>query len=143
MREEWWHELVPLRKSEPLLANARLADELGRVFDSLGLVKPTSFVNVDHSDMNGLTALVGAVQTKKGRVIACLVETTYSDHLPAHGDVAPRKQVLRQARTEERTHISFTNHTVQARQGFRNRLGFWPRLVFDRGFGNRGMSWLS
>lgn len=50
------------RKSERLLANERLTTYLGDSFDKLITVKPTSFVNVDHSDMNGLTALVGAVQ---------------------------------------------------------------------------------
>jgi len=50
------------RKSERLLANSKLAEHLATVFDGLGLVQPSSFVNVDHSDMNGLTALVGAVQ---------------------------------------------------------------------------------
>ena len=51
------------RKSERLLANRKLADQLGTVFDTLQLVGPGSYVNFDHSDMHGLTALVGAVQT--------------------------------------------------------------------------------
>ena len=54
------------RKSERLLANTRLANYLGKVFYTLRLVKPASYVNVDHSDMHGLTALVGAVQTRSG-----------------------------------------------------------------------------
>jgi hypothetical protein len=40
------------RKSERLFQNARLADKLGTVFDSLQLVKHGSFVNVDHSDFD-------------------------------------------------------------------------------------------
>lgn len=44
------------RKSERLLANKGLANQFGEVFDTLGLVKPSSFVNVDHSDMNRLTS---------------------------------------------------------------------------------------
>ena len=55
------------RKSERLLANSKLADHFGEVFDALGLIKPASFVNIDHSDMNRLVALVGAVQTRKGQ----------------------------------------------------------------------------
>jgi hypothetical protein len=78
------------RKSERLLANSKLAEHLATVFDGLGLVKPSSFVNVDHSDMNGLTALVGAVQTRKGRAVPCMVETTYSDRLSARDDAPPR-----------------------------------------------------
>jgi len=44
-----------LRKAERMFQNTALTDQLG-------LVKPTSYVNVDHSDMHSLTALVGAVQ---------------------------------------------------------------------------------
>ncbi len=127
------------RKSERLLANKRLANHFGTVFDSLGLVKPSSYVNVDHSDMNGLTALVGAIQTRNGRAIPCFVETTYSDRLSARKDAPPRKKALRAARAEERRFQSFTGHTIDALQDFADRLGFWPKLVFDRGFGNESI----
>jgi Transposase DDE domain len=127
------------RKAERLFQNSRLTDELGAVFDSLGLVKPGSFVNVDHSDMNGLTALVGALQTKKGRAIPCLVETTYSDRLSARDDAPPRRKLLRKARTEARLWQSFTGHTIDSLQTMADRLGFWPKLVFDRGFGNESI----
>lgn len=127
------------RKSERLLANSKLAASLGTVFDSLSLVRPASLVNVDHSDMNGLTALVGAVQTRNGRAIPCFVETTYSDRLPSHEDAPLRKQTLRKARTAERKHQSFTGHTIDALQTLADRLGFWPKLVFDRGFGNESL----
>jgi hypothetical protein len=127
------------RKSERLLANARLAEHLATVFDSLSLVKPSSFVNIDHSDMNGLTALVGAVQTRKGRAIPCMVETTYSDRLSARDDAPPRRRLLRKARTEARLWQSFTGHTIDALQNMADRLGFWPKLVFDRGFGNESI----
>jgi hypothetical protein len=127
------------RKSERLLANQRLADQLGTVFDVLNLVHPSSYVNVDHSDMNGLTALVGAIQTRNGRAIPCMVETTYSDRLSAREDAPPRKRKLRAARTQERLYRSFTGHTIDALQDFHDRLGFWPKLVFDRGFGNESI----
>ena len=127
------------RKVERLFQNQDLADNLGTVFDSLKLVQPSSYVNVDHSDMNGLTALVGAVQTKIGRAIPCFVETTYSDRLSAREDTPPRKQALRAARTEARKSQSFTGHTIDALQDFHDRLGFWPKLVFDRGFGNESI----
>jgi len=127
------------RKSERLLANEKLANYLGSVCDRLNLVKPSGFVNVDHSDMNGLTALVGALQTRLGRAIPCFVETTYSDRLSARKDAPPRKQALRAARAEERQYRSFTGHTIDALQDFADRLGFWPRLVFDRGFGNESI----
>jgi hypothetical protein len=127
------------RKSERLLANRNLATQFGSVFDSLGLIKPNSYVNVDHSDMNGLTALVGAIQTGNGRAIPCFCETTYSDRLSAREDAPLRRKLLRQARTIERQWRSFTGHTIDALQDFADRLGFWPKLVFDRGFGNESI----
>jgi len=127
------------RKSERLLANAKLADQLGCVFDQLNLVKPTSYVNVDHSDMHGLTALVGAVQTRNGRAIPCFVETTYALHIPAHEDASSHWKQLRQDMLRARKQQSFTGHTIDALQTMADRLGFWPRLVFDRGFGNESI----
>ena len=50
-------------KTDRLLANLRLAKHFGTVFDVLRLVHRNSYVNIDHSDMNGLMALAGAVQT--------------------------------------------------------------------------------
>ena len=127
------------RKSERLLANIRLVDQLGITFDSLGLIKPSSYINCDHSDMNGLTAFVGAVQTRKGRALPCLVEATYSDRLPGTATAFKRKQALRKARAKERKSLSFTDHYINALSDLYDRLGFWPRLVFDRGFGNRSL----
>ncbi len=127
-----------MRKAERLFKNVLLTGRLGTVFDSLGLVHPGSFVNIDHSDMNGLTALVGAVQTRKGRALPCLVETTYAHGIPAHSD-KPRWQKLRAAMMLARKTQSYTGHTIDALQDFADRLGFWPKLVFDRGFGNESL----
>lgn len=52
-------------KVRRLLANHKLAAHFGTVFDQLKLVKPGSYVNIDHSDFDGLTALVGAIQTRE------------------------------------------------------------------------------
>lgn len=123
------------RKSERLFGNTDLTDYLGRVFDVLHLVHPGSFVNVDYSDMNGLLALVGALQTRKGRAIPCLVETTYSEKLSARDDAPPREKTLRAAWAKARCWQCFTGHVIDSLQDFADRLGFW-RLVFDRGFGN-------
>lgn len=125
-------------KSDRLLANVRLAEQLASVCDALSCVKRSSFVNIDHSDMHGLTALVGAVQTRKGRAIPCMVETTYALQIPAHSD-KPRIQHLRQAMKCARRTQSFTGHTIDALQTMAERLGFWPKLVFDRGFGNESI----
>jgi len=69
-----------------LLKNKKLANHLSTVFDQLALVRPGSFFNMDHSDFNGLTALVGAIQTRNGRAIPAMVETTYAYHIPADSD---------------------------------------------------------
>ena len=125
-------------KTLRLLGNEKLANQLGNVFDQLGLVRPGSYVNIDHSDFDGLTALVGAVQTRHGRAIPCFVETTYALHIPADSD-KPRWQSLRQDMLFARAGQSFTGHIIDALQDFADRLGFWPKLVFDRGFGNESI----
>jgi hypothetical protein len=126
-------------KTLRLFANQKLAAHLGVVFDQLNLVRPGSFVNIDHSDFNGLTALVGAVQTRNGRAIPCMVETTYALHIPAHEDASPRWKGLRTDMQFARNQQSFTGHTIDALQTMADRLGFWPKLVFDRGFGNESI----
>lgn len=125
-------------KCDRLLKNLKLAEHLGTVFDTLGLVRPGDLVNIDHSDMNGLTALVGARQTRHGRAIPCFIETTYAHHIPNDSD-KPRWQRLRAAMLAARKIRSFTGHTIDALQVFHDRLGFWPKLVFDRGFGNESL----
>jgi len=125
-------------KAYRLLGNEKLASHCGVVFDCLGLVRPGSYVNVDHSDFNGLTALVAAVQTRHGRAIPAMVETTYALHLPAVGSVTstPRWDSLRTDMQFARQTQCFTGHVIDSLQDFHDRLGFWPKLVFDRGFGN-------
>jgi len=128
-------------KVRRLLGNDKLASHLGTVLDQLNLVKPGSYVNIDHSDLDGLTALVGAVQTRNGRAIPCMVETTYSPRIPSHGSTrsTPRTDKLRTDMMFCRQEQSFTGHTIDALQDLADRLGFWPKLVFDRGFGNESI----
>jgi hypothetical protein len=128
-------------KTDRLLANLKLARHLGVIFDGLRLVRPSSFVNVDHSDMHGLLALVGAVQTRKGRALPCMVETTYASTVPAAGSSknTPRLQKLRTAMVASHRVQSFTGHVIDSLQDLHDRLGFWPKLVFDRGFGNESI----
>jgi Transposase DDE domain len=132
------HAHTATRKGERLLANLRLGDEFGAIVDSLNLVRPGSYVNVDHSDMHGLTALVAAVQTRNGRAVPCMVETTYALQIPAHSN-KPKTQKLRSAMRVAREFQSFTGHTIDALQTMADRLSFWPKLVFDRGFGNESI----
>ncbi len=125
-------------KTDRLLANSALGDSFGCIVDQLNLVKPSSFVSIDHSDMHGLTALVGAMQTRNGRALPVMVETTYALQIPAHS-LSPSKQKLRAAMVGARRTQSFTGHTIDSLQDFADRLGFWPKLVFDRGFGNESI----
>ena len=123
-------------KCDRLLANQGLADKFGGIFDALGLIRENSFVNIDHTDMNGLMALVGALQTKKGRAIPCFIETTYSPSLPSFPEAPARKKMLREYYKKEKIDQSPTEHTIESLKNFHDRLEFWPSLVFDRGFGN-------
>ncbi len=128
-------------KTLRLLGNQKLAAKMGEIFDQLELVKPGSYVNIDHSDFDGLTALVGAVQTRNGRAIPCMNETTYALHIPAEGSHKATKRTgqLREDMEFARQQQSFTGHTIDALQTMADRLGFWPKLVFDRGFGNESI----
>lgn len=132
------HMHTATRKGERLLANVKLGEQFGAIVDGLNLVRHGSYVNVDHSDMHGLTALVAAVQTRNGRAIPCMVETTYALQIPANS-TQPKWQRLRAAMRLTRKYQSFTGHTIDALQTMADRLGFWPKLVFDRGFGNESI----
>lgn len=116
-----------------LTCNEGLVDAFARAVNGLGYIQPASIVACDHSDFNGLSAFVGAVQTKRGRAIPCLVATTHSPRLPAHGSASKRKQAMRQAR--RKAGIKLYEQVETALATWAGELGFWPRLVFDRGFG--------
>ena len=121
-------------KMSRLLANAKLPAALASVVADLGLVTRHSFVNVDHSDFSGLVALVFAVQTRIGRALPIFVETSYSGKLSACSDVPKRTKKLR-AYFDALT-TNETQRTIASLKTLRKVLGFWPKLVFDRGFGS-------
>jgi hypothetical protein len=116
-----------------LTCNEGLVSALSEAANQLGYVQPSSIVACDHSDFNGLSAFVGAVQTRRGRAIPCLIEATYSPRLPAHPDAPKRKQAMRRARHD--AGVRLYDQVETALVAWAGRLGFWPRLVFDRGFG--------
>lgn len=122
-------------KMARLLGNTKLPSKLAEVVASLGLVVPTSYVNVDHSDFSGLVALVFAVQTRIGRALPIFLQTSYSGKLSARADASKRIKKLRAA------YAALTNNetkrTIASLKALREALGFWPKLVFDRGFGSR------
>ncbi|MEK7152782.1 MAG: transposase [Patescibacteria group bacterium] len=116
-----------------LVANQGLAGALARTVAGLGMIAPKSILACDHSTFNGLMAFVGAIQTRRGRAIPCLIETLYSQHLPATTTAPKRKQKMRAARKE--ADIRMYDQALAALEELTAALGFWPRLVFDRGFG--------
>jgi len=123
-------------KMTRLLHNKGLPEALGKMVVSLGFVVPTSFVNVDHSDVNGLVALVCAVQTKLGRALPAFVRTAYSGKLSSRDDAPKRTKAMRAAYHEQKQMRKLSKQTICDLQVFHDLLGFWPRLVFDRGFGD-------
>ncbi len=129
------------RKCERLLANKQIGDELNEALVDLAHITPSSVINVDHTDSDLLTSLVGAVQTRAGRAVPVFVESTYGNNIPSFGSrhSTARTDELRHQRRKERKHLSFSTHITSTLQSFMSRLGFMPRFAFDRGFGGIGV----
>jgi len=126
------------RSSERLLKNTNIGNELNSVLTDLVKITPSSIVNVDHTDINYLAALVLAVQTHKGRAIPVFVESTFAHDIPSFGSRHSTKRTdrLREMRAEERKQTSWNEHIVSTLGTFISHLGFAPRFAFDRGFGS-------
>ena len=122
-------------KMARLLANAKLPDTMADIVAKLELVTEHSHVNVDHSDFNGLVALVFAVQTWIGRALPIFQETAYSGKLSARDDASKRTRFMRKQYDAQTTNE--TQRTLASLCQLRELLGFWPKLVFDRGFGDQ------
>jgi hypothetical protein len=113
--------------------SAVLAVTVARLATSSGLVTPNSLVNCDHSDFDGLIALVCAIQTGRGRAVPIYVNVGYSGKLPAHHEAPPRKRKMRASYNQHE--LTLYEQTMVDLEALACHLGFWPRLVFDRGFG--------
>jgi len=122
-------------KMARLLDNAKLPAKLASIVADFGLVTEHSYVNVDHSDFNGLVALVFALQTRIGRALPIFLETSYSGKLSAGEDAPKRTKKLRVA--YKGLTDNETKRTVASLKALRKTLGFWPKLVFDRNFGSQ------
>lgn len=128
------HKGTAESKMARLLSNKGLSPLLCNLIASLTTISEHSFVAVDYSDFSGLTALVCAMQTRMGRALPIFMAATYSGRLPAVDDAPKRTQLLRAA--YQALNQKLTDHTVESLKVWRKQLGFWPKLVFDRGFGN-------
>jgi hypothetical protein len=122
-------------KMSRLLGNTKLPKAMADVVAGLQLVTEHSFVNVDHSDFNGLVALVFAVQTRIGRALPIFLETGYSGKLSSRDDAPKRTKKLRAA--YKALVGNETKRTIASLKVLRATFGFWPKLVFDRGFGSK------
>lgn len=112
---------------------AILAATVAKLTVQSGLATPDSLVNCDHSDFDGLAAFVCAVQTGRGRAVPIYANVGYSGKLPAHDEAPARKQAMRQRYNQQ--DLSLYEQTMVDLEALSCHLGFWPRLVFDRGFG--------
>jgi hypothetical protein len=112
---------------------AVLAVTAAKLAAGSGLVTPDSLVNCDHSDFDGLVAFVCAVQTGKGRAVPMYTNVGYSGKLPAHDEAPARKRAMRVRYNQQ--DLSLYEQTMVDLEALAAHLGFWPRLVFDRGFG--------
>lgn len=123
------------KKMTRLLGNTGLPGAMAHIAAKLTVVTRHSFVNADHSDFNGLVALVFAVQTRIGRALPIFLETSYSGKLSARDDTPKRTKLLRKA--YDALTNNETDRTIASLKTLRKTLGFWPKLVFDRGFGSQ------
>jgi len=125
-------------KLERLLANQSVATQLSNELIAFADTTPKTVVNVDHTDANYLTSLVGAVQTGKGRAVPVFVGSTFAHDIPSFGSRHSTKRTdqLRKMRAEERKEISWHESIVSTLGCFVESLGFTPRFAFDRGFGS-------
>ena len=96
-----------------LVSNKKLVATFHRLVRESGLVKKTSFVNVDFSTFCGFQALCFGVQTGEGRALPVWnASLTYPIKFAGSQNLFVLEQI----------------------QAFGKCLGFYPRFVFDRGF---------
>jgi hypothetical protein len=125
-------------KMARLLRNTKLQQQLAKLHLKLSGVKPNSLVNVDHSEFNGLSVLMFASQTRKGRAMPVYLETMPS---LAQGHKITSKKYLesktKYAAWKQQTGLDQYGYTIHCIGKLAKQLGFMPRLVFDRGFCNK------
>ena len=125
-------------KMARLLKNSRLREQLIRLHLKLSGVTTKSILNVDHSELNGLSVLMFARQTHAGRAIPVYLETMPS-LVQGHKRSSPLYQTARQRYREwkEKTGLDQYGYTLHCLSLLKQQLGYLPMLVFDRGFCNK------
>ncbi len=121
-----------------LLRNDYLRQQLSQLHLSLCGVVPTSYVNVDHSEFNGLSVLMFAQQTRTGRATPVHLETMPS-LVQGHKKTSRKYQQAKQRYQawKEQTGLDQYGYTIRCLEVLHGHLGYLPRLVFDRGFCNK------
>src|SRR5579859_3523342 len=118
----------------PIQQPARCADFCGttswRLAWVLSLTSSTWFVPAVTSMSTTPTSLE---QSRPGTVELCRAWSKQRMHRTS------RWSALRTDMLFAREQQSFTGHTIDALQTMADRLGFWPKLVFDRGFSNESI----
>lgn len=125
-------------KMARLLRNPRLQQQLTKLHLKLSVVKATSLVNVDHSEFNGLSVLMFAAQTRRGRALPVYLETMPS--LAQGHKTTSEKYLESRAKYQDwnqQTGLDQFGYTTYCISKLAGQLGFVPRLVFDRGFCNK------
>jgi len=121
-----------------LLSNTKLQRQIAKLHLKLSVVNRASLVNVDHSEFNGLSVLMFARQTRKGRAMPVYLETMPS--LSQGHKTSSRKYLEARARYrawKRETGLDQYGYTTHCIDKLADQLGFVPRLVFDRGFCNK------
>lgn len=121
-----------------LLGNERLRNQLATLSLRLNKVTSTTLVNVDHTEVNGLSVLMFAQQTKAGRALPLYLETMPS-LVQGHQKASPQYQLAKERYQQWKadTGLDQYGYTIPCMELLRRRLGFLPKLVFDRGFCNK------
>jgi hypothetical protein len=121
-----------------LIRNPGLRQQLINLALSLSQPKPSDYVNVDHSEISGLSVLMFAKQTRAGRAMPLYLETMPSI-VQGHNKTSPHYQAAkdRYMQWKQTTGLDQYGYTIHCLELLKSRLGFLPRLVFDRGFFNK------
>jgi Transposase DDE domain len=121
-----------------MLNNSCLRQQICKLTLKLSSVNRKSIVNVDHSEFNGLSVLMFAMQTYNGRAKPVYLETMPS-LVQGHQKSSPKyaQAKARYIEWREKTGADQFGYTIICIKRLKDNLGYLPKLVFDRGFCNK------